>query len=461
MTRLILDYYRRWGLVLAIGTVPLLILGWWIAVEPKTPIEFIVALLPVWILYLFDLSRGAVRVLRTLPLTPRQIGRSWWLVNVLIPAIVVAALLFLGAGSAVLCHPYRAFPLHQLSLASLLALLWLGTVFIPFVPASRNFNNWGLYLFSTIFVTLLTVFFVFWMVIRAVSSFSGFLLSQDAAKSPVSLAILLAGGAFLTFVGWFRAERFDPARGQPGCPKKTAGAASFRPTLLSTAPHQPPEGYGGIPFLLHTAFFKGFLVCLTGAMIWGLILRFEHRILAWPDLINSREGGETINPVNTMLWMLLIFLFPRRPSLTQLRFLRTLPISAAKLAAVIIASLILPFIATGTLMAGAGGLSLGIPAALTILKSCILVLAPAALCIFFAVWRGSGIQAYVFFMVTMMVWVWVVSALRNITFPLVGGVGVGGVMLAWLLTYYALLHSSRAYRAQANPLGSLIRTVGR
>ena len=97
--------------MLAIGAVPLLILGGWIAIEPKAPIEFIVALLPIWILHVSDLSRGAVRVLRTLPLTLRQIGRSRWLANVLILAImVVTTLLFLGAGAAMLFHPYQYSP---------------------------------------------------------------------------------------------------------------------------------------------------------------------------------------------------------------------------------------------------------------------------------------------------------------------------------------------------------------
>ncbi len=461
MTRLILDYYRRWSLVLAIGAVPLLILGWWIAVEPKTPIEFIVALLPIWILHLFDLSRSAVRVLHTMPLTLRQIGRSWWLVNVLIPAIIVAALLFLGAGSAVLCHPYQAFPLHRLSLASLFALLWLGTVFVlfvPLVPASRNFSNWWQHLLSTLFIVLLTVVLTFWMVIRAVSSFSGFLLSQDAAKSPVKLAILVAGGAFLTFVGWFRAERFDPARGQLGCPKKAAGAANFRLTPLSTAPHQPPKGHGGILFLLRTTFIDRLVVCFASGI--GIL------VFAWcaswfpasGSLFNLREGFNN----NSTITVLLIFtLFPLRSSLTQLRFLRTLPISTAKLATVIIASVILPAIALGMLMAGIAALSVGTPAALSILKSCILILAPIALCIFFTAWRGGGMQAYVLFIVAMMGWVLVVSASQKITFPLAGGSAVAGVTLAWLLTYYALLRGSRAYRAQSNPLGSLIRSVGR
>ncbi len=64
-------------------------------------------------------------------------------------------------------------------------------------------------------------------------------------------------------------------------------------------------------------------------------------------------------------------------------------------------------------------------------------------------------------MVAMMVWVCVASACRNITFPLAAAVAAAGVMVAWLLTYYALLSGRRAYRAQSDPLGSLIRTVAR
>jgi hypothetical protein len=456
MTRLILDYYRRWGRVLAIGAVPLLVLGWWIAVEPKTPIEFIVALLPVWILHMFDLSRGAIRVLHTLPLTPRQIGRSWWLVNVFIPAVIVAALLFLGAGSAVLCHSGHAFPLHRLALASLFALLWLGTVFVPFVPlapASRNFSNWWWHLFSTIFIVLVTVVLTFWMVIRAVSSFTGFLLSQDAAKSPVMLAILLAGGAFLTCVGWFRAGRFDPAGAQFGRPNTglsakfyayKAGAASVRPTPPSTAPHQPPKGHGGILFLLRTTFIRGLLGSFVG-VIFALIL-------AWP--FSQFPGWQS---KDSMITLFLIFiLFPLRHSLMQLRFLRTLPISTAKLASLIIASVIVPIVAVTVLMVGIAGLSTGNPVALTILKSCLLALSPIALCAFFPVWRGDGIQAYALCVVAMMAWILAASALQNITFPLAGGVAVAGVMLAWVLTYYALLRGSRAYRIQTNPLGNFL-----
>jgi hypothetical protein len=458
MTRLILDYYRRWSLPLAIGAVPLLILGWWIAVEPKTPIEFIVALLPVWILHLLDQSRGAVRVLQTLPLAPRQIGRSWWLLNVPIPAVIVAALLFLGAETAVLCHPYQAFPLHRVSLASLFALLWLGTVFVLFVPASRNFSNRRWHLFSTIFVALLTVVLTFWMVIRAVSSLTGFMLPQDAAKSPVNLAILLAGGAFLTFVGWFRAERFNPASDPFGHPNTNlsarfyaykAGTASVRHTPLSTAPHQPPEGHGGILFLLRTTFIRGLIFCFAGAI--GAL------IVAWPF---SQFPGLQGN--NSMITLLLIFvLFPLRTSLMQLRFLRTLPISTAKLASLIIASVIVPIVAVTLLMVGIAGLSFGTPAALTILKSCLLALSPIALCAFFPVWRGGGIQAYALCVVAMMAWVLAVSALQNIIFPLAGAVAVAGVMLAWVLTYYALLRSSRAYRVQANPLGNFPWSLGR
>ena len=47
MTRLILDYYRRWSLVLAIGAVPLLIQGWWIMADARTPIEFTASMIPI------------------------------------------------------------------------------------------------------------------------------------------------------------------------------------------------------------------------------------------------------------------------------------------------------------------------------------------------------------------------------------------------------------------------------
>ena len=38
---------------------------------------------------------------------------------------------------------------------------------------------------------------------------------------------------------------------------------------------------------------------------------------------------------------------------------------------------------------------------------------------------------------------------------------MAAVLVAWLLTNYALLRGSRVYRAQTNPLGIFIKMAGR
>ena len=46
MTRFILNYYRRWSLVVSLAVVLQLIQGWCIAGEPRTPIEFTASIIP-------------------------------------------------------------------------------------------------------------------------------------------------------------------------------------------------------------------------------------------------------------------------------------------------------------------------------------------------------------------------------------------------------------------------------
>jgi hypothetical protein len=470
MTRLILDYYRRWSLVLLIGAALQLLQGWWLTVEPLTPFEFTASMIPICLgllLPLFDLSRGVVRVIGTLPLSLAKLAHGWWLANVLIPANVLLALLFLGAGAAEFCHPGQAFPLNRLLMASLVTVLWLGTMFALVMPAifpvTGKFRNRWPGILTQFVGAILTVCFVLWAIF-------GFVLSPGASKNPIMLAIFLAGGISLTFVGWLRAARFNPVGVRFGSSGNElsakfnaykAGAASSHPKTLSTISHRPPEGHGGILFLLRLTFINGLFGCFTSAigilLFWWCASRFSG-LVRFPApgqgalVIDLREGFKVNNSSITVL--LIFALFPLRPALMQLRFLRTLPISTAKLATVIMASVILPAMAVSMLLTGTIGLSVGTPAALTTLKSCLLFLAPVVLCVFFAVWRGGGTQAYILFFAAMMVWVLAVSACQNINFPLVGGAALAGVLLAWLLTYYALLRSGRAYRVQTDPLSN-------
>jgi uncharacterized membrane protein (UPF0136 family) len=100
MKRLILDYFRRWSAVLALVGMLEFWLGWFIASNPKQSFEFWGLLLAMWAganLLQFDLKRGVARGIAVLPLTARQIGLSWWLATVALPAIGFGVLLILGA----------------------------------------------------------------------------------------------------------------------------------------------------------------------------------------------------------------------------------------------------------------------------------------------------------------------------------------------------------------------------
>ena len=81
MKRLMLDYFRRWWWVLALVGIFEFRLGWSIANRPEDNFEFWGLMLALWTganLLSFDLRRGVVRAIAPLPLTARQIGRSWW-----------------------------------------------------------------------------------------------------------------------------------------------------------------------------------------------------------------------------------------------------------------------------------------------------------------------------------------------------------------------------------------------
>lgn len=130
-----------------------------------------------------------------------------------------------------------------------------------------------------------------------------------------------------------------------------------------------------------------------------------------------------------------------------MRWLRTLPIPATNLAAAFFAITSLPFLALGALVAGIAALACGSPLAVKIVENYALLLAPASVCVFFAVRLGVGIPAYLVLLVTM-----AGSQLvphRPIPFSLAGPIAAGCVLLAFLLTRRALLHSSRTYRIQA------------
>jgi hypothetical protein len=463
MKRLILDHYRRWWLVLALCAVLEFCLGWFIATGPKFTFEFWAFLLALWAsaqLLNYDLQRGILRAVGALPLTARQIGRGWWLATVPIPAIVLAVLLFSGATTYCHIHPNQVFPAERLALASLFTLLWLGLGFTLIFNSMRGlYGRWWEIAFN-FFINLLSLTMLFGSMVFA----------QGASRSLLKSAILVGVGAMLTAVGWLRAERFDlwcavqfslgriaprdMGRARPGLTPLKPG--------IPRGQHRPPDGCGGIPFLLRTTFVRAFLYIVAMVALMALLFHWQgQRIISRPqDIVLFVAMGSFMS-----CWF--IVFYQLMPVLQHLRCLRTLPISATRLAAVMIAMAILPIIALGALVAGGAGLTLGTPAAVTVLKTFTFILPAAALCVFFAIWRDAGILANALMLLTMFgflqapLWLQMFFHPPEIPFRLTGLIVAICVLLAFLLTRWTLLHSSRAYRVQANPLGNVPWSAGR
>jgi hypothetical protein len=143
MMRLMLDYFRRWWWVLALAGLFELWVGSLIANRPNDPFEFWILMGSLWAganLLSFDFKRGALRAVAGLPLTGRQVGRAWWVATVPLPAIGLAALLFLGAAAFCQLHPDKSLPTTQLALGSLFSLVWLGNVFPMIFGVTRGWR---------------------------------------------------------------------------------------------------------------------------------------------------------------------------------------------------------------------------------------------------------------------------------------------------------------------------------
>jgi uncharacterized membrane protein (UPF0136 family) len=454
MKRLMLDYLRRWAWVLALAGMLEFGLGWFIANRPEDNFEFWGLLLALWAganLLSFDLRRGIVRAVAPLPLTARQIGRSWWLATVAIPAVALAALLFSGAGTFYHFHPSKVFPAGLLALASIFNVLWLGTTFTAIFSATRgSYRNWRDFASTSVFSLL-----------SGVMILGGMMFFQDASKRPFKCALLLGIGGLLTVVSWFRAEQFRLGRAEPFNPGRAGNRLTPLPSTNRSTYHRPPEGYGGIRFLISTTFVRIFLWVAAMIALMALLQQWQGQAMP-PGVAITMFAG-----VGSFMFCGFIIVFQFLPVLRQLRFLRTLPTSATRLAAVMISIVILPLIALGTLVAGGAWLASGTPACLTVLKSYMFILAPASLCVFFAVWRGDTIQAYALLAITLFGLQQVQLRLetafhyRELPFSLCGSIAAICILLAFLLTRCALMRSSHTYRVQANPFGNIALGLGR
>lgn len=450
MKRLILDYMRRWWWVLAVATVVEFVIGWQTpngrmekAFGISSSIQVQIALFTGALLLSFDLQRGIARTVAALPLTARQIGRAWWLVAVGIPAIVLGALLFLGAAISCSVQPGIRFPWDRLAMGSLLNLLWLGTGFTIILSSMRGlYGNW----FER---TRNVLFSLLWGAMIG----GGFLFFQNVLNEPIRFAGFLAFGAVLTLVGWIYAEPL------------ALGRVSFRLSSLQSNPsrgqHRAPSGYGGISYLISHTMVRAFMMGLAMLALMPLFIAIQGHMKTWQNGIEILVN----NGSNFPLWF--VVLFAVIPTMIQLRYLRTLPMSATRLAAVMIVMPFVPLIALGVVMAGTAGAVLGTVAAFKVLNGFAFTLASAALCVIFVGSLGVGRSSFALIIFTMIIfqtlpmWLQVLFKGREIPFSLTGTIVGFIVTAAFLLTRRSLMRNSKAYRVQANPFINSAWGMGR
>jgi hypothetical protein len=450
MKRLILDYYRRWWWVLLVCAFVEFTIGWSTSGSPENNIfdsasifQFQLVLFSGALLLSFDLQRGVARTVTALPLTTREIGRAWWLATVLIPAMALAVVLFSGAGMSSLFNPNNTFSAGRLAMMCLVNLLWLGATFTIIFSTTWGYGGQWWAKARNVIITALFALMIG----------GGFMFFRDVSIYSIKFASFLGVAGMLTVAGWIRAGQF------------VQGRASFRLAALQSndprGQHRAPSGYGGIPYLVSTIFVRTFSIGLAMVVLMPLFMALQGHLKSWSQVIQNIQTMGNFMPI----WLIIIFTII--PTLVQIRLLRTLPMPATRLAAVMIGITLLPLIALGAILAGIAGMSLGTPAAIAILKDYTLTLASGALCVLFVGWLGVGRDSFalmcLIFIVfqSMPIWLQACFNIRQIPFSLIGAIVAISITLSFLFTRHSLTHSSKTYRVQANPLGNIAWGNGR
>jgi hypothetical protein len=259
-----------------------------------------------------DLQRGLTRVLSTLPVTTKQIGRALWLASVAIPAAGLAVIGFLSL-LVFSIGTTKAMPFGSYLVACILAVPTLGAMFgataFTTTAIPETFLGRIRAMFSNVFL-MLPIFGLFFF---------------DKTNPNLIVAVLIfAVLTFLTIIGWFRAGQLVSNR------------AGFRIVTRhpkkQTGQYKSRTGFGGIPFLITKTTGQVFLMYLiiVVAMLGVSMFLGGHHSLQKTVEINA--GG--FNLVIFSAWA--VGIFQVLHIFIQLRLLRTLPFSTTKLAALLV-----------------------------------------------------------------------------------------------------------------------------
>jgi len=409
MKRIILDYLKRWSLIWITLGIYCLFMQVLVQVRESTNffdwLNFSVILWISGFALNLDSHRGSGRVHLTLPVSARQIGRAWWLLSIALPTLFLALI----SGLALVISSSNAgkeFPLGDLAVTAITYALCFGSLFylIGGTPLITNPT----------------------LVIRRVLAMGfliGIIFIKQPFDTPLGIVFLLAA-ATMSILGWLRAEGMVRERG------------GFRLGVVTgtrkPGQHQAPVCFGGLPLLWkNLVVWLGYAVLVFSA--WLLIMD----LLSPGSMLSFPKQYLRMSPHMAIMCGYVIVL----PIILQLRHLRTLPISTAKLAATLVLMAVTPVLGVGLVWAAVSGTGFQIP------EEIVMGAAVAAIGVPTIVWLGLRLETCLpltFFMKAFLLG----SIFFHLKIPplatMLGSLCV--IALAYELTRRLLLSSSRAYR---------------
>jgi len=353
-----------------------------------------------------DLLRGSGRVQQTLPVSARQIGRAWWVLSVALPTLFLALI----SGLAMVIHSSntnKGFPLGGLTATALTYALCFGSLFylIGGTPPLQN--------------AILIV-----RRVLAIGFVIGIIFIKQPFDTPQGIVFLLAM-ATMSVLGWYRAEGKVRERG------------GFRMGVVTgtrkPCQHQAPVGFGGLPLLWRNL---GLQLGGAGLVIAAVFLIGELWI---PNLRLS-----SLNPLLEMHMPVLVTCCYRFviPIIPQMRHLRTMPISTARLAATLVLMPVAPALSVGLAWAAVSSKGIQYPAELVMCAACTSFGVPTIL------WRGLKWETSLLFVFFMIASALVPTFYHLLKMPFLATT-LGSlclIALSYKLTRRHLQSSSRVYR---------------
>ena len=263
------------------------------------------------------------------------------------------------------------------------------------------------------------------------------------SRNSIRTAGVITLGVVLTAVGWFMAEQL------------VAGRAAYRPGNQTSGrrPGRVPlqQGYGGIPRLMISTSTRALLFGLGMIVVMGLVFFLQ--------------GGPKYDWAGAIKAMLGMGFFPfwfvtfvtLLPAFLQTRLLRSLPISATKLAAVMIGIVLLPLVILGCLIACVIGATLGMQTVVSFAGTYLLTIPMATLCVVLMFTLGNGMLGFLTMMflliATQSAWIFYQSYNKVGLGTATEIIGVC-VVICFFAVRQCLLRGSKPYRIQATAFGA-------